>query len=104
MNGKRLGAPIGARIRQVCEMLEEHGPINARQLYALDQQMTLNNITKYARRAVVHGFTTIDRSTWPHTYAVLPDWRQTVDERGERSAVPVLRRRVSSVWELGASA
>ena len=100
---KRRGAPIGARIRQVCELLEKHGPINAKNLHAVDPQMSINDVTKYARRAVVHGFANIDRGTWPHSYSVKPDWRETVDFRGELR--PRVERapfvRVSSVWELG---
>ncbi len=102
---KQQGRPIGARIRQVCELLEKHGPINAKTLNAREPQISSSDVTKYARRAVVHGFATIDRDTWPHTYAVRADWRVIVEYRGEMKprAERDYSRPVSSVWQLGAA-
>lgn len=103
MTTKRQGRPIGARIREVCELLEKHGPINAKNLHALEPQIRASDVTKYARRAVVHGFANIDRTTWPHSYSVKSAWRDSVDLNGtpgrvvERAYV----RPAASVWDLG---
>lgn len=105
MTTPKGGQPIGQCIRQVCAALEKHGPQTAKALHALEPDIPAAYITKYARRAIGHGLTTIDRSTWPHTYAVAQGWRFWIDRnkrlKAERAPLRAATLPPNSIFQMG---
>lgn len=74
------GRPIGLRIREVCETLEQTGPSTARQVSEICQTVVFNT-KKYCDRAVSHGLLTCDLSCRPPVYEVVPGWQKKIDKR-----------------------
>ena len=105
--------PIGQRIRQVCEHLEQYGPLGTSSLRDLMPDVERSNLGKYCSRAVGLGLLTVERGLGNRTnysvWAVVPTWRELVDQRRttrikpEQAPPPSTRwTGISSVFQIGA--
>lgn len=85
--------PLGTKIIDACAFIGERGQAFAHELSPVLEMQT-TNVCKILTRAVRHGLMTIDRSTRPQTFRVVPDWRERAARiGGERKLAtpPVLR-------------
>lgn len=107
----RSGPPIGKRIREACEALEQFGPSTGSALCVHIPDVEPSNMGKYCARAVVQGLMTVDRSHAPYViYSVVPDWREIADARMIVAKVERVQpvqfsrwRGVNSVFQMGAA-
>jgi hypothetical protein len=111
MTTAKGGQPIGKRIRQICAALEQ-GACNSLEI-AADINLPSKEVCRYARRAERHGFLTIDRSTWPHTYTAVPGWKRLIADKGRPVVIVATRPKrvrpprveppppVNSVFQMG---
>jgi hypothetical protein len=68
--------PIGHRIRQVCEAIEQAGrPCTTADLAPHMPGVERPNIDKYCSRAVGLQLLRVDRSARPKRYTVVPGWQ-----------------------------
>lgn len=84
------GRSIGARIREVCEVLEQHGPnLRGCEVVVFMTGCECTNATKYLQRAVKHGLALERRLAGTHcSYSAAPDWRALAEMR------PAKRKRI----------
>jgi hypothetical protein len=84
------GRSIGARIREVCEVLEQHGPnLRGCEVVVFMTGCECTNATKYLQRAVKHGLVIERRLAGAHcSYSAAPDWRALAEMR------PAKRKRI----------
>lgn len=84
--------PLGTKVLDSCAFISERDQAHARDLIPVLEMQT-TNICKILSRAVRHGLMTIDRSTRPQTFRVVPDWRERAAKIGRRkdATPPVLR-------------
>jgi hypothetical protein len=111
MTTAKGGQPIGQRIRMVCAAVEQ-GACNSLEI-AADINLPSKEVCRYARRAERHGFLTIDRSTWPHSYAAIPGWQHLIGDFNRPVVIVAVRPRrerqprveppppVNSVFQMG---
>ena len=80
------GRSIGARIREVCEVLEQHGPnLRGCEVVVFMTGCECTNATKYLQRAVKHGLALERRLAGTHcSYSAAPDWRALAEMRPEK--------------------
>jgi hypothetical protein len=106
MTTAKGGQPIGKRIRQVCAAVEQ-GACSSLDV-AADINLPSKEVARYALRAEKHGLLTIERGTWPYTYAILTGWQHLLDrDRPPRKAerpvnadpVRVVQRPANSVFQ-----
>lgn len=121
MNTKRNGRPIGARIQEVCEIVESIGPSTYTQVRVRMDGIVQHNAHKYCSRAVGLGFMTVQRSApgeafKPVQFTIIEGWRRLLDRQATTciarvaevkpvKAVPVVASRwagVASVWGMAA--
>lgn len=103
------GRPIGGHIRNICTVLEEIGPANARTLMAHFPHVSRPNLHKYCTRAVVKGFITTHTSPCKYgatnIYTVVPEWRQLAEVRKPAAPKPQPKQSrwqgVNSVFSIG---
>ena len=69
--------PIGGQIFHACEAVERFGVCGSPDVQPILGVVNTNAI-KYLSRAVGYGLLTVDRSTRPHQYRVVPGWREKV--------------------------
>ncbi len=102
--------PIGKRIMQVCETVEKHTTCTSSVLTPIMGTQPTNTI-KYMHRAVKMGLLTVDKTTRPHSYTIVDNWRDKVNPiarvkpymvKPRKVTVEPVRVRVNSVFELGA--
>lgn len=111
---------VGARILEVCEILEKLGPVGSGdigKLMALAKTGEKPNAYRYCQRAVGMRLITvikspIGNSSHYNVYTVKPDWRQRI--KGDNPAVkqhkpsPILKAKcgmfsfASSIFQVGA--
>tara|TARA_R110000868_G_C10739092_1_gene752228 strand:- start:178 stop:513 length:336 start_codon:yes stop_codon:yes gene_type:complete len=109
---------LGARIIEVCEILEEFGPAGTgdiAQEMALTESGEVSNAGKYCSRAVKMGLMTVAKSPVGYhynVYTVKPDWRNRI--KGENHLVkqerpnpcpvekPGMFSYVASIFQVGA--
>jgi hypothetical protein len=111
MTTAKGGRPFGVRIRQVCAAVEQ-GARNSLEI-AADINLPSKEACRYARRAERHGMLTVDRSTLPHTYTVIPGWKHLLDDWNRPVVIVAVRPRrerqpraeppppVNSVFQMG---
>ena len=113
---------VGARILEVCEILEELGPVGSgdvAQAMALREdgnKVGNANTGKYCARAVSMGLVTVDKSpignsSHYNVYTVAPDWRERIKGKSAyvKQAKPYQRPApkrgvfsfVSSIFQVG---
>ena len=80
------GRSIGARIREVCEVLEQHGPnLRGCEVVVFMTGCECTNATKYLQRAVKHGLALERRLAGTHcSYSAAPDWRKLAEMRPDK--------------------
>jgi hypothetical protein len=78
---------VGKRILFALEMCETLGTITSSHLLKewADQHQT--NCHKYLSRAVGLRLMTVDRTTYPHTFSLVDDWRERVYGKKPRAYV-----------------
>lgn len=109
-----MARPIGDRIIEACNIVEERGTANYREVYEHMEGVALANAGKYCQRAVGLGFMTVDREVYPKRYSVVPDWREQIKaakpapvpaiegcSKGESIVRRAIRTQPSSVFSLG---
>ena len=101
-----MGRKVGARIREVLEIVEAGAKTKPQIHKLLKTPMEASNLGKYCSRAVGLRLMTVDRSKCPMEFQVAPDWRLIASETGTNKH-PVRKpaqsfRRVNSVFALGA--
>lgn len=109
------GRPVGKKIRELCEHLDAHGPMETSSLRKLMPSVELSNLGKYCSRGVGLGLMTVTRVKIPkgnqNTWAVVPGWREMIEQRRTTRIRPIepkpVRRTgwtgVSSVFQMGAN-
>lgn len=101
--------PIGARIIQVCTIVEASGVCTSPQARAV-MQIEATNVIKYLSRSVGFGLLTVDRTTKPHQYRAVEGWRERLKpvQRAIKPQAPSPERtdwkRVNSIFNMGAMA
>ena len=104
------GRPIGARIRQICEVLEKTGPLVTKEICARLPNIEQSNAGKYCSRAVGLGLMTVNRVHAHRSYyAIVDNWRELIEQR--RTTKPIKPPRplkrisrwdgVSSIFQMG---
>lgn len=68
---------VGTRIIAACSEVERRGVCSQSDVTAV-MQIEPSNVGKYLSRAVGLGLLSIDRTTRPHSYAVIPGWRERI--------------------------
>lgn len=80
-----MSRPIGERIREACQILEQHGPMGSRSICDLMDGVEPANAGKYCLRAVGLGLMTVERgrqSKYNYSvFTVVPGWRELADKR-----------------------
>lgn len=101
-----MGRKVGARIREVLEIVEAGATTKAEIHKLLTHPIEPSNLGMYCSRAVGLRLMTVDRSKSPMEFHVVPDWRLRADESGtnqhparKESSGP----RFNSVFALGAA-
>jgi len=104
---------VGARILEVCEILEELGPLfsgDIAKAMALTENGTNSNAGKYCSRAVKMGLATVVKAQGGYNYniyTVCENWRDSIKPKNTRKAQPAPVRKgmfsfVSSIFQVGA--
>lgn len=78
--------PIGARIRQACEIAEALGGCNYRQAHERLGEKHASNASKYLARAVAHRLMAVDMTVRPARFTVVEGWRDILDGVAARPA------------------
>ena len=81
--------PIGERITQVCETLQELGPSTVLQVAKVCTDIHKDNVRKYLSRATGFGLMT-HTDSHPMTYKVIPEWRDKLKKVKTRRASPIV--------------
>jgi len=68
---------IGARIIEVCSIVEKHGVCGSPEVMP-EMGIEMTNVLKYLSRGVSHGFLTVDRTARPHQYKTVNGWRERI--------------------------
>ena len=93
---------IGNRIREVCELLERLGPCGRTEV-ADEMDLDRHGVSMYFTRAEIYGLIVKNG----RDYTVVENWRDlagpVAKQRPTVKPKPQPIRRVSSVWELGAT-
>lgn len=107
-----MSRPVGNHIRAICTVLEEIGPATTRQIFEKTDGISVENVGKYASRAVGLGMASVQvGSRKPkdcNVYTVNPDWMAIAGQRRTTrlKPMPVDRptkwRGVNSVFQMGA--
>lgn len=102
--------PIGARITEVCEIVEAHGICISPYIREI-MGVTSSGAATYLSRAVGLRLLTVDRTTRPHEYRVIDGWREIVrtnhlskTRKPRPQPIEVRRPLVNSVFNFGACA
>ena len=105
------GRPVGTHIRTICAILEQIGPATTRQIFETTDGTCVENVGKYASRAVGLGMASVQvGSRKPkdcNVYTVNPDWMTIAGQRRTTrlKPMPVERptkwRGVNSVFSMG---
>tara|TARA_R110000868_G_C10480992_1_gene729285 strand:+ start:239 stop:574 length:336 start_codon:yes stop_codon:yes gene_type:complete len=96
---------VGARIIEVCEILEEFGPSGTGEIaqeMALTESGEVSNAGKYCSRAVKMGLMTVAKSPVGYGYNVFtvkPDWRNRI--KGDNHSVKQERPNPSPIAKPG---
>lgn len=95
--------PIGNRIRQACEIVEQIGPCCYADVHKHMDGVIRRNAGEYCDRAVFHGLMTVDRTGKPAKYSVVIGWREMLEKPKQGITVPKVGNKmpVSSVFDLG---
>lgn len=93
-----MGRKVGARIREVLEIVEAGAVTKDQILCRMTQPVSRDNLGTYCSRAVDMGLLAADSRTSPARYSVVPGWRAKAD-RQTRQPAPC----VNSVFALGAA-
>lgn len=100
-----MGRKVGARIREVLEIVEAGAKTKPQIHKLLTTPMEASNLGKYCSRAVGLRLMTVDRTKWPMEFHVVPDWRLIASETGVNKRpvrkAPQVSLRVNSVFALG---
>jgi hypothetical protein len=98
--------PIGARIREVCEIVEAIGPSCPNDIWPWTEKVIeKSNLSKYLQRAVSLGLMTA-KGQRPVIYGVVDNWRDKMNEKRPYTyrPKPVYQAipSVNSVWSMAA--
>ncbi len=103
------GRPVGKRIRQVCQILQNHGSNGIRRIQHHMPEVQATNISKYCRRAEAMGLVTRKLNDDGFAvYTVKPNWEALIDEDSESPLrhqpepdKPTKWTGISSIFQLG---
>lgn len=70
-----MGRQIGARIIEVCDIVERLGACRSKAVSDMSGT-ELSNVMKYMARAVGHGLLTVNRDVFPAHYKIVHGWRE----------------------------
>lgn len=98
--------PIGARIRELCEILEQIGPSCPNDIWPWTEKvLEKSNLSKYLQRAVSLGLMTAHGQR-PVVYATVDNCREKMNEKRPYTyrPKPVYRDipAINSVWSMAA--
>lgn len=105
---------VGARIIEVCEILEEIGPsgsgdvVKAMEPTQDGNKARNDNAGKYCSRAVVMGLLTVDKSPIGNRshyaiFTVAPDWRERIKGKPKATPKPPPKPKLKSVFSFASS-
>ena len=112
MSTKRTGRPVGARVKEACEIVEACGPCDYKLVSAWMEAGVLHNTHKYCNRAMELGLMTVE--TFPNDaranaqFSIVPNWRAVLARLSKQPIVRVAKVKksrwfgVSSVWGMAA--
>ncbi len=82
------GRRVGARVRQICQVLQDIGPSGRASIGDHLPDIEASNLGKYCARAVAMGLLSMERGLGHKAnysvYSVAPNWRELADKRGAR--------------------
>lgn len=107
---------VGKHIRNICETLEEHGPMGSRHLCDYLTGIEASNMGKYCSRGVGLGLLTVERGLRTRSnysvFTVVPGWQEMADQRKTTKLPPPKPRKespvntrwsgISSIFNIGA--
>ena len=113
-----MARTVGTNIRNICSVLEEHGPMGSRHLCDYLVNSEASNMGKYCSRGVGLGLLTVERGLGSRSnysvFTVVPGWQDMADQRRTTKLPAPTPRKVSpirtkwsgvtSIFNLGASA
>ena len=88
-----MAARIGARIREVLEILESRGPSTMREVYGA-MPCNVSNTSKYCHRAVALELATTEIVELKHVFTAAPNWRVKVGPKEGGKKVEVINKNV----------
>lgn len=66
---------VGASIREVLAILDQHGAVSRHEACRFHGGLTQSNVNKYLQRAESMGLATCDRTVHPQRYTSRHDWK-----------------------------
>ena len=90
---KRTGRPVGARVKEACEIVEACGPCDYKLVSVWMEPGVLHNTHKYCNRAVELGLMTVV-TTAPSDhinaqFSIVPTWREVLARLAKQPIVRV---------------
>lgn len=68
--------PIGTRVIQVCEIVEQMGAVGSRAVWLRMYDVVQENAIKYLERAVAYGLLSVKKIGRRNLFTVIPGWRE----------------------------
>lgn len=104
-----MGRPIGKRVVQACEIVEQLGPVGSRAVWLRMYDVGQENASKYLERAASYGLLTVEKIGKRRVFTIIPGWRETagaMHKPGVKPKKEVIYRphrgELESIWQSSA--
>lgn len=90
-----MSRPLGSRIYQLCQVLQDFGPLSRAAIKTHMHGVGIRNLGHYLTRGKMHGLLTCEygNGTWqnPSIFTVATDWKTKADNVGKKHPRPSRR-------------